>query len=220
MGRLSLTFDNGPEPEMTAIVLDALKKHDVKATFFVIGEHLARPGARAIVERAKAEGHWIGNHSFSHRTSLGNATSEDFFADEVLRTFDLLGDLAHPDRLFRPFCNAGWLDRRLFHKADIPKMSAAGITCVLFNTIPRDWEHADAWVDKSLADLKIKPWSTIVLHDIYGYPAGVDTRPMLQLDRFMSLATEQGHEFTQEFSPDCVLLRRGDICFDISSLTN
>jgi peptidoglycan/xylan/chitin deacetylase (PgdA/CDA1 family) len=220
MGRITLTFDNGPEPEMTSLVLDVLRKQAVRATFFVIGKNLERPGARAVVERARAEGHWIGNHTFTHRISLGNAPTESFFDDEVSRTFDVLGDLAHPDRLFRPFCNAGLIDHQLFKKADIRKMSNAKITCVLFNSVPRDWEHADAWVNRALSELTTKPWTTIVLHDIYGYPDGVDVRSMLQLDQFMSLAKDQAHEFLQEFSPDCVPIRRGDICFDIQSLTN
>jgi peptidoglycan/xylan/chitin deacetylase (PgdA/CDA1 family) len=220
MGRLTLTFDNGPAPEITSLVLDVLKKHDVRATFFVIGENLERPGARAMVKRAKAEGHWIGNHSLTHRISLGNAPTENFFEEEVLRTFDALGDLAHPDRLFRPFCNAGLLDRQVFKKSDIKQMSDAGITCVLFNSVPRDWEHADAWVSRSLTELKTKPWTTIVLHDIYGYPPGVDVRAMLQFDRFMSLAKDEGHEFIQDFSPDCVPIRRGQVCFDIQALAN
>jgi peptidoglycan/xylan/chitin deacetylase (PgdA/CDA1 family) len=220
MGRITLTFDNGPEPEMTSLVLDVLRKQAVRATFFVIGKNLERPGARAVVERAREEGHWIGNHTFSHQTSLGNASTDSFFNDEVSRTFDALGDLAHPDRLFRPFCNAGRIDHQLFKKADIRKMTDAKITCVLFNSVPRDWEHADAWVNRALSELTTKPWTTIVLHDIYGYPDGVDVRSMLQLDRFMSLAKDAGHEFFQEFSPDCVPIKRGDICFDIQSLTN
>lgn len=220
MGRITLTFDNGPEPEMTSLVLDVLRKQDVRATFFVIGQNLEKPAAKAVVERARAEGHWIGNHSFTHRTSLGNASTDSFFDEEVSRTFDALGDLAHPDRLFRPFCNAGLIDHRLFRKTDIQKMRGAKITCVLFNSVPRDWEHPDAWVNRALTDLTTKPWTTIVLHDIYGYPDGVDVRSMLQLDRFMSLAKAQGHEFLQEFSPDCVPIRRGEVCFDIQSLTN
>lgn len=220
MGRLTLTFDNGPVPEMTTLVLDVLRKHDVQATFFVIGEKLEHQGARAVLERAKAEGHWIGNHSFSHSVSLGNAVTDALFRDEVLRTFDALGDLAHPDRLFRPFCNAGRINHQLFKKADIQKMSEAELTCVLFNAVPRDWEHADAWVDRALSGLTTKPWTTMVLHDIYGYPEGVNVQAMRQLDRFISIVKEQGHELVQDFSPDCVPIRRGNVLFDIQSLTN
>ena len=63
---LTLTFDNGPEPAVTPVVLDVLAHHGVLSTFFVIGSKLADPKARACAERAHAEGHWIGNHTFSH----------------------------------------------------------------------------------------------------------------------------------------------------------
>lgn len=61
---VSLTFDDGPSEPSTAQVLDILKKHGVKATFFVIGRNLkAHPElARRIVD----EGHELGNHSYSH----------------------------------------------------------------------------------------------------------------------------------------------------------
>ncbi|MFC3125524.1 polysaccharide deacetylase family protein [Pseudoroseomonas globiformis] len=58
---VTLSFDNGPEPEVTPAVLDVLRARDVPATFFLLGQKLA--AHRAIAERAKAEGHWIGNHT-------------------------------------------------------------------------------------------------------------------------------------------------------------
>lgn len=49
---LTLTFDNGPEPDVTPRVLDILSKRGIKTTFFVIGEKLADPRRRDIAERA------------------------------------------------------------------------------------------------------------------------------------------------------------------------
>ena len=66
MKRLTLSFDNGPFESGTALVLDALAARSIKASFFLVGKQLAAPGARALAERAKAEGHWIGNHTLSH----------------------------------------------------------------------------------------------------------------------------------------------------------
>jgi len=65
---LALTFDDGPHAEYTPRVLDVLKQHDVKATFFVIGERIA--GNEAILKRIQAEGHQIGNHTFSHKNTF------------------------------------------------------------------------------------------------------------------------------------------------------
>ncbi len=61
---LSLTFDDGPNPNFTNKVLDILKKHQVKATFFIIGKNI--DGNEVILKRIIDEGHIVGNHSFSH----------------------------------------------------------------------------------------------------------------------------------------------------------
>jgi peptidoglycan/xylan/chitin deacetylase (PgdA/CDA1 family) len=66
---LTLSFDNGPTPEVTPHVLDVLCRHRVKSTFFVIGQKVAQH--HALAERAHAEGHWIGNHTWSHSLPFG-----------------------------------------------------------------------------------------------------------------------------------------------------
>src|SRR5438094_558324 len=62
--QLALTFDDGPNNPHTLHVLDVLAKHDVKATFFLIGKHVAvKPD---IARRIATAGHTIGNHTYSH----------------------------------------------------------------------------------------------------------------------------------------------------------
>ena len=61
---IALTFDDGPDEDFTPQVLDILKKYNVKATFFVVGEKVEwNP---EIVKREYEEGHEIGNHTFTH----------------------------------------------------------------------------------------------------------------------------------------------------------
>lgn len=62
---LSLTFDDGPNPYATPLILDALGAAGVKATFFFLGRHVER--WPEIAHRAAAEGHQIGNHGYFHR---------------------------------------------------------------------------------------------------------------------------------------------------------
>lgn len=70
---VSLTFDDGPHPVWTPLVLDRLRKRGVHATFFVVGERVrAHPD---IVARIADEGHAIGNHGWIHRSFLWNTTS-------------------------------------------------------------------------------------------------------------------------------------------------
>ncbi len=62
--KIALTFDDGPSEPLTSKVLDTLKKHNVKATFFVIGKNI--PGNGTVLKRIVSEGHSIGSHSYSH----------------------------------------------------------------------------------------------------------------------------------------------------------
>ena len=59
-----LTFDDGPIPTLTEWILDILKEHHIKATFFCVGENIAKHPS--IFERIKQEGHQIGNHTYNH----------------------------------------------------------------------------------------------------------------------------------------------------------
>jgi peptidoglycan/xylan/chitin deacetylase (PgdA/CDA1 family) len=59
-----LTFDDGPIPELTPWVLDILKEYDVKATFFCVGDNIAKNPT--IFDRILEEGHQIGNHTYNH----------------------------------------------------------------------------------------------------------------------------------------------------------
>ena len=63
-GQVALTFDDGPDPEVTPRILDALAQADAHATFFVIGNKAAQ--YPDILERMRQEGHEIGNHSWNH----------------------------------------------------------------------------------------------------------------------------------------------------------
>ena len=63
--RVALTFDDGPNPEATPRVLDALAASGVKATFFLLGKHVDR--WPRLAERVAAEGHTVGNHGWHHR---------------------------------------------------------------------------------------------------------------------------------------------------------
>ncbi|HEX8944934.1 MAG TPA: polysaccharide deacetylase family protein [Gemmatimonadaceae bacterium] len=62
---VALTFDDGPNPDATPVVLDALAARDVKATFFILGRHAER--WPHLVKRVADEGHSIGNHGYYHR---------------------------------------------------------------------------------------------------------------------------------------------------------
>jgi len=114
MSVITLSFDNGPDPEITPQVLDVLRRHGIKATFFVVGEKLR--DRRKFAERAHAEGHWIGNHTFNHQVPLGLCVERGMAAREIDATQRLIGHLAHSRRFFRPFGGGGIRDRRLLNR--------------------------------------------------------------------------------------------------------
>ncbi len=138
----------------------------IKTTFFVIGEKIAQPARRVLAERAQADGHWIGNHTFSHSVPLGRQSDAMIAESEIARTQALLGNLARPERLFRPFGGGGHLDDRLLRPSVVNYLQNQGYTCVLWNAIPRDWSDPEGWVPRALAQCRAQAWSLMVLHDL------------------------------------------------------
>jgi peptidoglycan/xylan/chitin deacetylase (PgdA/CDA1 family) len=153
---VALTFDDGPHPEWTPRVLDALARHGAQATFFVVG---ARAELQPdIVRRIAAEGHTVGHHSWSH--SEPATTPARLLLAENRRTREFLEDLLkRPARLFRP--PHGKLTPRKLLGA-----WAQGNVLVLWNRDPKDYQvtHASAlrtWV----ATQPLSPGDIVLLHD-------------------------------------------------------
>ncbi|MGB1699396.1 MAG: polysaccharide deacetylase family protein [Nannocystaceae bacterium] len=70
-GKVALTFDDGPHPSKTPILLDALKERGAKATFFIVGRNL-RANTYSVVRRTLEEGHTLGNHTYQHDVELAS----------------------------------------------------------------------------------------------------------------------------------------------------
>ena len=201
---VTLTFDNGPEPAATPRVLDELARADIKATFFVLGSKLADPERRAIAKRAHAEGHWIGNHTWSHREPLGRVTDPARVVAEIIDTEAAIDELGHPDRLFRPFGGGGAIGQHLLSTGAVEVLRKERMTCVLWNALPRDWEDARGWAETAIAQCLSQPWSVLVLHDL---PTGAMGRLRIFIDRVL----DHGGRFRQDFPPQLVPIRRGEV---------
>ena len=202
--KITLTFDNGPEPEVTPFVLDVLRRQGIKSTFFVLGNKLALPGRRALAGQAAAEGHWIGNHTYTHGVSLGERGEADAPAREIGRTEELIGSLAHADKFFRPNGGGGKLGPHLLSPRARDYLIERNYSVVLWNSIPEDWKDASGWVARGLKQIQSQPWSLMVLHDL---PSGA----MTHLESFIEQARALGAEFAQEFPPECLPLRAGQV---------
>jgi peptidoglycan/xylan/chitin deacetylase (PgdA/CDA1 family) len=201
MARVTLSFDNGPDAEGTPRVLDALAAHGVRASFFAVGSRLEAPGARALLERARDAGHWIGNHGYTHRTPLGRDRSREAAQREIEATQARLGELAHPDLPFRPFGGGGRLDANLLSRAAADRLVAGRYTLVLWSCVPGDWVDP-GWVERALAEVATQAWSLVVLHDVVPDTAA-------QLPEFLRALRAAGHEIVQDWPESCVPIRRG-----------
>jgi peptidoglycan-N-acetylglucosamine deacetylase len=200
---LTLTFDNGPDEAVTPAVLNVLARRGVRATFFAVGKKLAEPALHRLAERAHAEGHWIGNHTYTHSVPLG-LQEGDVAEAEIGRTEALIGRLAHPDRLFRPYGGGGEISPALMKRSVVRWLAEHRYSCVLWNAIPGDWRDPKGWVEAALEQCCAQPWSLMVLHDI-------DTGAMKHLDRFLGAVADLGGRVRQDYPADCVPIVRGEI---------
>jgi peptidoglycan/xylan/chitin deacetylase (PgdA/CDA1 family) len=203
MRRVTLTFDNGPVAVHTDAIVGLLDRYRVPATFFVVGEQIDDPGCRGSLERAKASGHWIANHTFSHGDPLGYAEDAARAAEEIGRAQQAIGTLSRPDRFFRPN-GAGKLGPHLLSRAAVDYLAEHHYTVVTWNNVPEDWtEPKQEWVDRAIATMLKQEWSLVVIHDFL-------IGPMLEtLASFIEQARAAGAEFVQDFPPTCVHMRRG-----------
>ncbi len=161
---IALTFDDGPHPEWTPAVLDALASAGWKGTFFVIGQRAAE--SPELLRRIAAEGHAIGNHTFTH--SDPRLTSASQFSEEVSRTNDLIAKLTGTHTsLMRP--PKGYLTVGKFRS-----LWRDSHSIVLWNVDPEDFAmtaniSAQQWSDAYVPH----PGDVVLLHDRLPYAAEI-----------------------------------------------
>ena len=125
----AITFDDGPSAN-TSHLLDLLAEHGVPATFFLLGKNVAlRP---QLVRRIMAEGHEIGNHSWSHPKL--RAMSRDQQRDELARTDALLRELGASPRHMRPPYGA-------YNEDTLAVVEELGLSVLLWSQDSHDWKR-------------------------------------------------------------------------------
>lgn len=155
--KVSLTFDDGPDPIHTNMVLDVLKKYRIKATFFCIGKKIL--DSDKTLKRINDEGHIVGNHSFRHDPVF------DFFPPFMIKK-DLqktnaliLKNINKKPLLFRPPFGVTTPSMGLAVR-DL-KNSVIGWNNRSYDTVDKNEE---AIIDRIIKNLK--PGGIILLHDI------------------------------------------------------
>jgi peptidoglycan/xylan/chitin deacetylase (PgdA/CDA1 family) len=166
--RVALSFDDGPDPEMTPQVLDVLAEHGVRATFFVIGKALA--AHPAIGRRMAAEGHAIGNHSWQH-SRWQNFYSTRWHGEEIERGERAIAAVTDSNAavLYRP--PVGLKSGELAHAA-----WRRGLTLVAWSLHSRDTRLADPQsIARRVLD-RIRAGDIVLMHDGHDLPGR--TRPL------------------------------------------
>jgi polysaccharide deacetylase family sporulation protein PdaB len=156
--QVALTFDDGPDSRYTVKILDILKKYDVKATFFVIGQHAA--ANPEVMKRMVKEGHQIGNHSWDHvdLTKLG----ADSLKDEINKTDDKIKEYTgNKTQLIRaPY---GALSGLVASTAAESEHKFIG-----WSVDTRDWEGVSASQILDNVKKELKPGAIILQHSAGG----------------------------------------------------
>src|SRR5208283_106506 len=156
--RIHLTFDDGPHPTNTPKVLEELKHAGIQATFFVKGKHLESSLGQEVIQRAAAEGHQIGNHTYSH-PRLTELT-EPQIRQEILMTEQLIGDEDQGIKILRPPFGA--------HNLVVDQVAQElGYRLVLWNVDSCDWhpKYVDRWVEHAMKQIMTHEQSVVLAHD-------------------------------------------------------
>ena len=151
---LAISFDDGPEPQITPRVLDVLARYHARASFFVMGVHAVK--YPDLVRRIYSEGHEVGNHSWSHPDLTRTLPGE--IEAQVSRTQDVVMAAGVPaPHLFRP--PYGAVNDTV--RAHVP------LALAMWNVDPEDWREKDPAKILEHIEASAKPGAVIDMHDTH-----------------------------------------------------
>lgn len=184
--QLALTYDDGPNDPHTRQLLDVLAKHNVLATFFLIGSYAQqRPEiARKIVEA----GHVVGNHTFTH--PLLTFKSEVEIRQQLLDCRAALHDaIGQHSNLFRPPFGG--------RRPTVLRIARElGLEPVMWNVTGYDWNAPPATEIERKVRRQIRGGDVILLHDGNHKQLGADrSQTVLATDHLITRFKEKGYEF-------------------------
>ncbi|MGC2401296.1 MAG: polysaccharide deacetylase family protein [Acidobacteriaceae bacterium] len=192
-GELALTFDDGPNSAWTPRLLDLLARHNVPASFFLVGSRAkAEP---ALVRRLVAEGHLIGNHSWSH-PNLAKCCKTRIH-EELVQTNDTLEQITGaPVQYFRPPFGA-------WRPAVLRTARALGLRTVLWNAMTGDWnepsadriaKHLTKKIDRATSSGQA---ANIVLHDGGDLEPGANRGPSVEAAGLLAAWHKARYQFVK-----------------------
>ena len=155
---VAMTFDDGPHPTLTPKLLDILKERNIKCTFFVVGSNAkAYPN---IIRRIIAEGHEIGNHTYTHASLTSR--SDEQIRTELQKSEDALFTAAnYRPHLIRP--PYGAINTRVKQLM----FSEFGYSTIMWSVDPQDWRRPGVSVVTSRLVNGAHPGAIMLSHDIH-----------------------------------------------------
>ena len=176
--KVSITFDDGPNPFWTKKVLDVLDKYNVKANFFVLGKWVEK--YPDIVKETFQRGHIIGNHSYSHQ----DQGRGDFEQSEKI-IFDIIGE--HTKFIRPPHNKISLCEFYELIKTD-------GVKIINNDIIPKDWMSKTDEILKAIEETT-QNGSIILLHDGSQRAEEIENRPSEMFNSLPSIIEKLKEKF-------------------------
>ena len=179
--QVALTFDDGPHPSLTPQILEILARHDIPATFFMVGQNVINypTAAKAVIDA----GHEIGNHTFTHPHLA--AMDESSIMQEIDKCEEALEELCEcrPHLLRTPQGVLTPSLERCLRNADY--------ILVLWSLDTRDWDNkSTACIVQTVLD-NVKAGDIVLMHDYVSY----NSRTPEALEAVIPALLSQGYEF-------------------------
>lgn len=180
---LYLTFDAGYENGYTAGILDVLKKHDVKAAFFLVGNYLKT--SPELVKRMVSEGHTVGNHTYSH-PDMSAISTEDAFREELSKLEDEYKSVTGKEMLkyYRP-------PQGKYSEANLKMAKELGYRTIFWSLAYVDWYESDQPTKEEAFNKlipRVHPGAIVLLHSTSKTNAEI-------LDELLTKWEKMGYKF-------------------------
>ena len=178
--KIALTFDDGPHPVYTKILLDGLAERGAKASFFVTGENAEK--YPELILRMQKEGHLIGNHTYSHIQLTSN--NREAFRQELISTNEVLKEITGAEPIFVRPPYGSW---------DKGFEQELNMFPVLWNIDPLDWCSHNAECIAAKVVEKAGDGDIILMHDYYdtSVTAALEVVDVLQKRGFQFVTVEE-----------------------------
>lgn len=167
---IAITFDDGPHVKNTPPILEALRRYDSAATFFIVGNRL-NTGGSAVVFEAIESGSEIGSHSYNHPNMAKMKNMEAEFNLTKTKVYEDISQWCYEIKLFRP--PYGAISNRMREESPYP--------FIMWSMDTLDWESRDAQSTVNLILEQVQDGDIILMHDIHAESkdAAIEVIPLL-----------------------------------------